>query len=125
LPPGTTIRQPETTDHSRVQAVMDSWWGGLGRAQGARERSLLLPKLFFQHFTRSSYLVEGEDGELVAFLIGFLSQTHPDESYIHFVGVDPAARGIGVGRYLYQRFFDYSREYGRVTVRCGTKDLRR
>jgi ribosomal protein S18 acetylase RimI-like enzyme len=99
---------------------MGPWWGGLGGAQGARERSLLVPRLFFQHFSGSSYLVENADGDLVAFLIGLLSQTHQDESYIHFVGVDPAVRGSGLGRYLYRRFFEHSRERGRTTVRCVT-----
>ncbi|WP_297540883.1 GNAT family N-acetyltransferase [Amycolatopsis sp.] len=122
LPPGTTIRHPETADHARVQAVMENWWGGIGNKQSAHDRALLLPRLYFQHFTDSSYVIE-RDGELVAFLIGFLSQSRPDESYIHFVGVDPAARGTGVGRYLYQRFFDYSREHGRTVVRSITSPV--
>ena len=41
-----------------------------------------------------------------AFLCGFRSQTFVDEAYIHFVGVDPARRAAGLGRTLYERFFE-------------------
>ncbi len=64
----------------------------------------MLPKLFFVHFRDTSFIAE-VDGGLAGFLCGFRSQTHPDEAYIHFVGVDPARRGDGLGRALYERFF--------------------
>jgi ribosomal protein S18 acetylase RimI-like enzyme len=51
---------------------------------------------------------------------GFLSQTSDDEAYIHFVGVDPEQRGEGLGRALYERFFEEVRAHGRSTVRCVT-----
>ena len=55
----------------------------------------MLPKLFFLHFEGTSFVADDDEGQLVAFLIGFLSQTDPDEAYIHFVGVAPAERGSG------------------------------
>ena len=64
----------------------------------------MLPKLFFIHFRDTSFVAE-EDGQVVGFLCGFRSQTHEDEAYIHFVGVDPSQRGSGLGRKLYERFF--------------------
>ena len=92
------------------------WWGG-------REMAPMLPQLFFLHFEGTSFVAESEDGELVAFLCGFLSQTEPDEAYIHFVGVSPEHRGEGVGRTLYERFFDEVRAQGRSVVRCVTSPL--
>ena len=83
------------------------------------QRALLLPRLYFQHFTTGSFLVE-RDGELTAFLIGFLSQTRKDESYIHFVGVAPEEQHHGLGRFLYRQFFAYSRTHGRSVVRAIT-----
>jgi len=80
----------------------------------------ILPKLFFIHFEGTSFVAEDSDGRLVAFLIGFLSQTDADEAYIHFVGVAPEERGTGLGRELYERFFDVVREDGRTLVRCVT-----
>jgi ribosomal protein S18 acetylase RimI-like enzyme len=92
-----TIRQAEPDDYPRVIAVLDDWWAG-------RPMAAMLPKLFFVHFRDTSFVAE-EDGELAGFLCGFRSQTFEDEAYVHFVGVDPARRGSGLGRKLYERFF--------------------
>ena len=62
-------------------------------------------KLFFDHFTDTSFIAE-MDGEILGFLIGFLSQTHPNEAYIHFVGVNPTVRKQSIGKQLYNKFFD-------------------
>ena len=91
------VRQAEPRDYPDVIAVVDEWWGG-------RSMSAMLPKLFFVHFRDTSFVAE-DDGRLIGFLCGFRSQTHDDEAYIHFVGVDPAQRGSGLGRDLYERFF--------------------
>ncbi len=115
-----TVRHPGPDDHARVRAVLDRWWGGFGGDAGSRERALLLPRLYFQHFATTSYLAEHPDGELAAFLIGFLSQSDPDVAYIHFAGVDPALHGRGVGSALYRRFFDVARAHGRRRVHCVT-----
>jgi predicted GNAT superfamily acetyltransferase len=56
----------------------------------------------------------------VGFLIGFLSQSRPDEAYIRLVAVHPEQRGAGVGRALYERFFAVTRERGRAVVRSVT-----
>jgi predicted GNAT superfamily acetyltransferase len=117
--PGATIRPPSEADHSRVVAALPSWWpAGPATADGDRLASLA-QRLFFRHFATSSSLVE-RDGELLGFLIGFLSPTHPDEGYIHLVGVSPTVRGSGLARHLYQEFFDYCRASGRTRVRAVT-----
>ena len=72
------IRHAEPADYGRVIARLNAWWGG-------RDMAPMLPRLFFVHFEGTSYVVDGEDGQLAAFLIGFLSQTDPEEAYIHFV----------------------------------------
>ena len=80
----------------------------------------MLPKLFFLHFEGTSFVAEDQEGDLVGFLCGFLSQTADDEAYIHFVGVTPDKRGEGLGRTLYEHFFDEVRSRGRRVVRCVT-----
>jgi len=89
------------------------WWDG-------RQMAPVLPRLFFLHFEGTSFVAEDEAGDLVGFVCGFLSQTDTAEAYIHFVGVSPDHRGEGVGRALYERFFDEVREEGRSVVRCVT-----
>jgi ribosomal protein S18 acetylase RimI-like enzyme len=83
----------------------------------------MLPKLFFIHFEGTSFVAEGVDGELLGFVCGFLSQTADDEAYIHFVGVDPEQRGEGLGRALYERFFEEALVNGRSVVRCVTSPV--
>lgn len=85
----------------------------------------MLPKLFFIHFEGTSFVAEDPDGDLLGFVCGFLSQTSADEAYIHFVGVTPEDRGDGLGRALYERFFDEARANGRTVVRCVTSPLNR
>jgi GNAT superfamily N-acetyltransferase len=104
---------------------MDDWWGGFQGEAGARQRALLLPRLFFQHFANSSYLVERVDRRLVAFLIGFLSQSRPDEAYIHFVGVDPVLRRVGLAAALYRRFFEHAKQRGARSVAAITSPGKR
>jgi ribosomal protein S18 acetylase RimI-like enzyme len=106
------IRPAEPTDHTRVAAVIDDWWGG-------RRMRDMLPRLFFTHFRDTSFVAE-EDGELAGFICGFLSQTYPDQAYVHFVGVSPAHRGAGLARELYERFFTAARAAGRTSVHCVT-----
>jgi ribosomal protein S18 acetylase RimI-like enzyme len=104
------LRPAEPGDYARVIEVVDDWWGG-------RPMAPMLPKLFFVHFRDTSFV--GEDkGELAGFLCGFRSQTFDDEAYIHFVGVDPSRRGSGLGRLLYERFFEAVRP--RSLVRAVT-----
>jgi ribosomal protein S18 acetylase RimI-like enzyme len=108
-----TIRHARPSDYGRVIGVLNDWWGG-------REMAPMLPRLFFVHFEGTSFVAEDADGRLAGFICGFLSQTHADEAYVHFVGVDPDFRGEGVGFTLYERFFDAVRSAGRSVVRCVT-----
>ncbi len=107
------MRQARRTDHRRIVAVIDDWWGG-------RRMAALVPSLFLEHFAGTSYVAESPDGELAGFLIGFVSQDHPDEAYVHFLGVRPDQRGGGLGRQLHDTFADAVASRGVATVRCVT-----
>lgn len=114
-------RRPEEADHLRVVDAIPVWWG---MPTGVAPTGLL-PRLFFQHFTNTSILVEDDDGALAAFLIGFRSASRPDTAYVHFVGVAPDLRGRGVARDLYERFFTMMREEGCTTVEAITGPINR
>jgi ribosomal protein S18 acetylase RimI-like enzyme len=113
-----TLRHAKPSDYGRVIGRINVWWGG-------RDMAPMLPKLFFIHFEGTSFVAEDGEGELLGFVCGFLSQTAQDEAYIHFVGVDPDARGDGLGRVLYERFFEEVRGEGRSVVRCVTSPVNR
>lgn len=102
-------------DYYKVLEVLNEWWGG-------RQMTPLLPRLFFEHFQTTSFIVEDNDS-LSAFLIGLVSQTHPNEAYIHFVGVNPQLRKSGLAKYLYEKFFSTVRDMGCDTVRCITSPV--
>jgi ribosomal protein S18 acetylase RimI-like enzyme len=108
-----TIRHAQPSDYGRVIQHVNAWWGG-------REMAPMLPQLFFVHFEGTSFVADAEDGRLAGFLVGFRSQTDPSEAYVHFVGVAPERRSSGLGRELYERFFDAAREDGCAVVRCVT-----
>lgn len=114
----TEIRSVRSTDYDRVIAVVDDWWGG-------RHMAEMLPRLFFTHFAKTSFVAEDDDGELAGFIVGFLSQAAPDEAYVHFVGVAPEHRGSGLGRRLYERFFEAARAADRHVVRAVTSPVNR
>ncbi len=82
----------------------------------------MLPKLFFVHFRPTSFVAE-HNGLIVGFVIGFISQTWPEEAYIHFVGVHPEFRNSGLGRALYEKFFAAVAKLGCSTVRCVTSPV--
>jgi predicted GNAT superfamily acetyltransferase len=117
-----TFRRAAVDDHARVVAVIPGWWG----LPGTESLWRLLPRLYFQHFTDTSTIVEDADGMLAGFLVGFRSQSAPDVAYIHFVGVRPDLRRSGLARTLYERFFDEMRASGcrRVDAITGPANRR-
>lgn len=91
------FRRPVEADHPAVVGVVDEWWG-------EKRMHELLPRLWFQHFTGTSWIAETEGGRLAGFLVGFRSPDRPDEAYVHMVAADPNLRRRGIGRSLYERF---------------------
>ncbi|MFF5716556.1 GNAT family N-acetyltransferase [Streptomyces buecherae] len=131
-----TFRQAREEDHAPIVASIQTWWGETRTPEEARELSLLLPRLFLQHFAATSLIVErrtdaeepdaeepgaagpgGAAGALAGFLVGFHSPDRPGTAYIHFVGVHPELRHQGVARRLYERFFARAVAAGRQEVR--------
>lgn len=110
-----TIRTVEPTDYQPIISVLNDWWGG-------RNMSDMLPKLFFVHFRETSFVAESE-GKIVGFLIGFLSQTFPDQAYIHFAGVHPDYRGRGLASNLYGHFMRITQKHGCRVIRSVTSPV--
>lgn len=109
------IRSVESSDYYIILPLLNDWWGG-------RQMTDMLPKLFFDHFTDTSFIAE-KDGQIIGFLIGFLSQSKSEEAYIHFVGVHPEYRKHRIGNQLYNEFFNTVKHKGGSMVRCVTSPV--
>ena len=109
------VRHLEETDYDPIIQVIDEWWG-------SRPMAKLLPRIFFIHFRGTSFAIE-EDNKVIGFRAGFVSQTYPEQAYIHFVGIDPGFRHRGLGRQLYEHFFETVRRLGCTTIRCITSPV--
>jgi ribosomal protein S18 acetylase RimI-like enzyme len=109
------IRQAREADYGHIIGVLDAWWA-------ERKMTDMLPRLFFKHFTDTSFVID-EDGLAVAFLIGFVSPSDPGQAYVHFMGVDPRRRRQGLASRLYAHFFETVRARGCAVVRCLTSPV--
>lgn len=114
-----TLRAASEADHPTLVRAIQAWWGDSRSPEAARELALLLPRLFLQHFAKTSLVAES-GGAVAGFLIGFHSADDPEVAYIHFVGVDPEHRGAGLARRLYAGFFETAAAAGRRTVKAVT-----
>jgi GNAT superfamily N-acetyltransferase len=105
------FRRPIDADHPVLVGHMNEWWGG-------RKMQQLFPRLWLQHFAGTSWLAEDENGRPLGFLVGFVSPDHPEEAHVHLIATSPNRRGRGLGRALYERFFEDARSHGarRVTA---------
>jgi ribosomal protein S18 acetylase RimI-like enzyme len=63
------------------------------------------------HFRSTCFIAEDRQ-RVIGYLIGFRSQTYPDEAYMHLIQVDPAMRGNGIGRRLFSQFQDAAKKMG-------------
>ena len=109
------IRNLSPKDYQPIISIVNNWWGG-------RNMSSMLPKLFFVHFRNTSFIAQ-LDNKIIGFLIGFLSQTYPQQAYVHFVGIHPDFRNQGIGRQMYQKFFHTVKKFGCCQVKCVTSPL--
>ena len=109
------IRNCLPEDHPDVIAVLKAWWGG-------RDLTYALPRLFFDHFNDTSFVAR-HHGDLTGFLIGFMSPTRRDEGYIHFAGIHPRFRNIGLASHLYGLFYERCRAHQRHIVRACTSPV--
>lgn len=113
MSPDLRFRRPTEADHPFLVGQVDDWWGG-------RKLHQLLPRLWLQHFTGTSWVVEDGTGRPIGFLIGFISPDHPEQAHIHMVGTSPNHRRAGLGRALYERFFEDVRAHGARRVKAVT-----
>lgn len=105
------IRGITKSDFDYIVSVLDRWWGG-----PSSERA---HPIFFYELGEQALIAE-EDGEVVGFLLGFVAPTTPPVAYVHLVGIHPDHRRRGVGKQLYERFFERARSAGAQRIKAIT-----
>jgi ribosomal protein S18 acetylase RimI-like enzyme len=90
------LRHPTESDHPRIAAVLDQWFGG-------RRVWPIAGRAWFRHFAGTSWLAE-EVGTPRGFLIGYRSPGQPDIAVVHLVAVDPGRRRRGIARTMVDAF---------------------
>jgi ribosomal protein S18 acetylase RimI-like enzyme len=110
---GIRFRRPTESDYPALVAVVDEWWGG-------RKMQALFQRVWFQHFTGTSWLAELPDGRPAGFLVGFISPDDPTVGYVKLIGTNPNLRKRGLGRKLYELFLDDVAQRGVREVRAIT-----
>jgi len=58
--------------------------------------------IFFREFADTAFVARTAAGEIAGYLLGFVAPT--GDGYIHFIAVRDDARGLGLGRRLYDTF---------------------
>jgi ribosomal protein S18 acetylase RimI-like enzyme len=106
-----TLRSLTAADFAEARAVADAWFG--------RPVGLTMHRLFFDQLGPAGLraAAAAEPGRMLGVLLGFASLSEPELAYIHFVMVDPAARGRGIAGALY-------REFGRRMAAQGCRRVR-
>ena len=98
-------------DYDQIVTVMDHWWGGPSGTSP-------LPIFFYEFGTYA--LIAEEEGTMVGFLMGFVTDRHPRVGYIHLVGIHPQFRRRGVARALYDEFARRAEALGATLLKAIT-----
>jgi ribosomal protein S18 acetylase RimI-like enzyme len=109
--PAATYRRPGEDDHDTIVRRIDDWAGG-------RTSRHLLPRMWFRHFTGTSWVADRGDGRPIGIAIGFVSPDDPTTAVLHAIAVDPRHRRGGIGRELVTRSVADAIERGARRIRA-------
>ncbi len=99
-------------DLDAIRQDISEFWGS--------DRNLQLHHPTFVYEFGNTAFVIRQEGRVVAYLLGFLSQTEPT-GYIHMVAVRKPYRREGLGRRLYEHFTACVRDKGCTMLKAFTQ----
>ena len=107
-----TIERARDGDLAEILRNFEWFWG---------DRELpryLHHPMFFCEFGDTAMMVRRPSGEIAGYLLGFVAPA--GDGYIHFVAVRDDARGLGLGRRLYEAFAAVAAERGATALKAIT-----
>jgi GNAT superfamily N-acetyltransferase len=108
---GMEARPVTKRDFDHIAEVIDSWWGGASR-------QIADPMFFYELGDMARVVVEDE--QMIGFVFAFITPQAPPVGFIHLVGVHPAHRRHGVGKFIYAWFEQACRDRGVERVKAIT-----
>ena len=111
------FRRATEADHAVLEPLLRDWFGGSAAAG-------TVSRLWFRHFSSTSWVAEAERGRIAGFVVGFVSPDHPAEAVVVGAAVNPNVRRSGIGRALFDRFESTVRDLGarRIVVPIPPED---
>jgi GNAT superfamily N-acetyltransferase len=103
-------------DFLDILSALGEFWGDAAE----RARPVHHPMLV-REFGDTAWVVR-DDGQIIAYLFGFWSQTEPT-GYIHLVAVRRSYQGRSIGRSLYERFEARARDRGCTKLKAITPPI--
>jgi GNAT superfamily N-acetyltransferase len=103
-------------DFDQVLAEFDQFW------EHDRASALHHPTIIYE-FVNSSFVIK-DNGRVLAYLFGFLSQTEPT-GYVHLLSVRRGFRGQGLANRLYAHFELFARSCGCTRLKAITSPVNR
>jgi GNAT superfamily N-acetyltransferase len=103
-------------DFNQVLAELDQFW------EHDRTVALHHPTIIYE-FGNSAFVIK-ENGRVLAYLFGFLSQTEPT-GYVHLLSVRRGFRRQGLANRLYARFEQFARSRGCTKLKSITSPVNR
>jgi ribosomal protein S18 acetylase RimI-like enzyme len=76
--------------------------------------------ILVEHFRETCFIAE-DRGQMIGYLLGIRSQSHPEMAYMHLIQVAPKLRGNGVGRRLFTQFQSAAKSMGCTKIYTITK----
>jgi ribosomal protein S18 acetylase RimI-like enzyme len=113
-----TIKPVRDGDLAEILGDFERFWGDHPHADLLRH---LHHPMFFREFADTAFAARrAADGgdQIVGYLLGFVAPV--GDGYIHFVAVRDDARGIGLGRRLYETFTVAAAERGATALKALT-----
>ena len=107
-----TIERAHAGDLSEIFQNYERFWGDRDVPR------VLHHPIFIEEFGDTAFVARNPDGEVAGYLLGFVAPT--GDGYIHFVAVRDDARGLGLGRRLYETFMAAAAARGAVAVKAIT-----
>lgn len=107
-----TIERAREDDLREILRNYERFWGDRDVPR------VLHHPIFIYEFGDTAYVARWPDGEVAGYLLGFVAPT--GDGYIHFVAVRDDARGLGLGRRLYETFMAAAAERGAVAIKAIT-----